>query len=323
MFTRGLIIGKFLPIHKGHIALINFAAEQCKELIVSMSYTANDPIDPATRFSWIKEIFRDQERIKPEMIEDDFDDESLPWNDRTKIWASFIRKRFPPVDALFSSEEYGESFARNLGIKHIPFDQQRKQVPVSATLIREKPFPYWDFIPEIVRPYFVKKICFYGPESTGKSTLAKQMAELYQTEFVPEVARELITSNDFTIEDIIRIGHAQTQRVMEKAKIANKILFCDTDLITTQIYSKVYLDNVPDVLIELEEKVKYDLYFIFYIDTPWVADGLRDLSDRRMEMYNTFKEELEQREIPFVKISGSWQERQEKIMRHIRSAFFL
>ena len=79
-------------------------------------------------------------------------------------------------------------------------------------------------------------ICFYGPESTGKSTMAKFMAAHYQTEYVPEVAREMISSNNFTTEDIIQIGKAQNQRVREKLETANKVLFCDTDLITTQIY---------------------------------------------------------------------------------------
>src|SRR6478735_7445631 len=94
----------------------------------------------------------------------------------------------------------------------------------------------------------IKLICFYGPESTGKSTMAKHFATLYKTEFVPEVARELISSNDFTIDDIIRIGNAQTQRIKEKLKTANKFLFCDTDLITTQIYSKKYLVVIPEIL---------------------------------------------------------------------------
>ncbi len=75
---RGLVIGKFLPIHDGHIALINFAASQCDELIVSMSYTDQDPIPADLRFSWIKEIFKDRPAIKPAMIRDDFDNEKLP-----------------------------------------------------------------------------------------------------------------------------------------------------------------------------------------------------------------------------------------------------
>lgn len=163
----------------------------------------------------------------------------------------------------------------------------------------------------------VKLICFYGPESTGKSTLTKRLAEYYQTEFVPEVARELITSNDFTVDDIVKIGHAQTQRVLEKTKTANKILFCDTDVITTQIYSRHYLGVVPEVLRELEKLVRYDLYLLFDIDVPWVSDGLRDLPEKRQEMHRIFKEELVKRGLPFIEISGDYAAREAAVHREI------
>jgi HTH-type transcriptional repressor of NAD biosynthesis genes len=55
---RGLVIGKFMPLHKGHIALIEFAAALCDELIVSMSYTDNDPIDPQLRLEKIAEHYQ-------------------------------------------------------------------------------------------------------------------------------------------------------------------------------------------------------------------------------------------------------------------------
>ena len=149
--------------------------------------------------------------------------------------------------------------------------------------------------------------------------MAKKMAEKYHTQFVPEVARELITSNDFNREDIIMIGRAQAERIFQKARKANKILFCDTDLITTQIYSRQYLKVVPPVLYELEKMVEYDLYFLFDIDVPWVEDGLRDLGDerKREEMYEIFKSELERRQIPFVKVQGDWEEREKIITREI------
>jgi HTH-type transcriptional repressor of NAD biosynthesis genes len=306
---RGLVIGKFMPLHAGHIALIRFAATQCDELIVSMSYTPGDPIDPALRFGWVRTVFADAPNIRTFRVLDDFDNESLSLPQRTMIWADFIRRTYPTIDVLFSSEEYREPFAGNLGAQHIVFDQARVQLPVSATLIRQNPFRYWDFIPTVVRPYYVKKICFFGAESTGKSSLAKRMAELYQTEFVPEVARELLVSNDFSLDDIIRIGYAQLERIREKEKIANKLLFCDTDTITTQIYSQHYLHTIPPVLFEIEKMVHYDLYFLLDIDVPWVADGLRDLGHQRREMFNIFKEALEQRGIPYVFISGSFEER--------------
>jgi HTH-type transcriptional regulator, transcriptional repressor of NAD biosynthesis genes len=156
----------------------------------------------------------------------------------------------------------------------------------------------------------VRKICFYGPESTGKSTLARQMAQYYHAEFVPEVSREIITSNDFTIHDIIVIGKAQTERVLAKERIANTFLFCDTDLITTQIYSRQYLGVVPPVLYELEAMVKYDQYFLFDVDVPWVSDGLRDLGGKRREMYKIFKGELDKRNMVYTVVSGSYAERE-------------
>ncbi len=306
-----------MPLRSGHIALIRFAASKCDELIVSMTYKTDDPIDGQLRFGWIEEYFKNDPKIKPTISLDDFDREELPLSERIKFWTGFVKKSFPPIDVLFSSEEYGEPFAKELGVNHISFDPKRKLTQVSATDIRQKPFHYWRFIPEIVRPFFVKKICFYGPESTGKSVMAKRFAEIYHTEFVPEVARELITSNDFMLDDIIRIGHAQTERVKEKLKTANKFLFCDTDLITTQIYSKKYLGEVPDVLLELEKQVHYDLYFLFDIDVAWVADGLRDLNGQRGEMMKIFEEELIKRNIQFIRVKGNWEEREEIIKREI------
>jgi HTH-type transcriptional regulator, transcriptional repressor of NAD biosynthesis genes len=168
-----------------------------------------------------------------------------------------------------------------------------------------------------------KLICFYGPESTGKTSLALEMAKRYQTEWVPEVAREFITSNEFTEEDIIKIGKAQTQRVLKKVKTANKILFCDSDLITTQIYSRHYLGIVPEILFDLEKQVQYDLYFLFDIDTAWVADGLRDLGHKRREMYEIFKTELEKRNISYIKVQGNWEQRKSIIINALKEEYQL
>jgi HTH-type transcriptional repressor of NAD biosynthesis genes len=309
---RGLVIGKFMPIHYGHIALIQFAAQQCDEVIVSMSSTPEDPIDPHLRFSWIMEIFKAEITIKPNMIVDDFDDATLPLEKRTTAWARVMQQVYPTIDYIFSSEAYGEPFARQLRAKHISFDAERKKFPVAASLIRNAPLTYWNFIPDVVKPFYVKKICFYGPESTGKSVMAKKIAEQYQTEYVPEVARELITSNEFSEGDIIAIGYAQIQRIHEKLVTANKFLFCDTDTITTAIYSNYYLNSVPPILKKLEKEITYDLYFLFDIDVPWVQDEIRDLgsSDNRKEMFAIFKHELEKRGIPYIRVKGNWSERE-------------
>lgn len=163
----------------------------------------------------------------------------------------------------------------------------------------------------------VKLVCFYGPESTGKSTMAQHFASLYQTVFVPEVAREIVTSNDFNREDIITIGREQTSRIFQQIKKANRILFCDTDLITTEIYSRHYLKVVPSILYQLEEMVEYDHYFLFDIDVPWVADGLRDLKGMREEMFEVFKTELQRRSIGYTLVRGDFEARQQLIKNTI------
>lgn len=302
--SRGLVIGKFMPLHAGHLALIDFARQHCNELVVSMSYTGHDPIPADLRYQWLQKELQTRTNVTLGIIKDDFDNESLPFDRRTAIWADVIRKAYGKIDFIFSSESYGEPFASNLQATHVMFDQTRGKFSVSATQIRHKPFTYWAYIPTVVRPYFVKKICFYGPESTGKSTLTRRMAERFNTEWVPEVARELLITNDFNIDQIITIGRMQTERVLQKLETANKLLMCDTDLITTQIYSQHYLGTVPDILVEYERKVSYDHYFLLDIDVPWIADGLRDLPHMRAEMMTIFQRELEKRKIPYTLVRG-------------------
>lgn len=165
----------------------------------------------------------------------------------------------------------------------------------------------------------MKRICLYGPESTGKSVLAEKLAGVYRTAFVPEVAKEIITSNEFTVEEIIRIGKEQVARTKLMEKTANRILICDTDLITTQIYSRVYLRIVPEILYELEREISYDRYFLFDVDVPWVADGLRDLGERRAEMYGIFRNELVRRKIRFVPVTGDYDLRETIVRKEIDS----
>jgi HTH-type transcriptional regulator, transcriptional repressor of NAD biosynthesis genes len=320
---RGLVIGKFLPVHLGHLALIRFAASKCDELIVSMSARADDPIEPKLRLSWLREILQDNNRIIVRMVVDDFDNESLPWPERTRIWADVIRKTYPPIDILVSSQDYGSYFAANLGSKNILFDPDRTHIPVSATIIRNDPFRYWSFIPDVVKPYFVKKICLYGPESTGKSRMAEDLARKYKTEFVPEVAREFLTTNNFSLGDIEKIGLAHRDRILLKSATANRLLFVDTDAITTKIYSQHYLGKAPAILDQLESEVKYDHYFLFDIDVPWVSDGLRDLENRRAEMLNLFRQNLDSRCIDYTLVSGNWKERETIITKKLHLLYGL
>ncbi|MBO0950717.1 adenylyltransferase/cytidyltransferase family protein [Fibrella forsythiae] len=155
MSTTGLVFGKFMPVHAGHLALIEFARQQCDQLIVSMSYTPDDPIPAAIRLVWLTELMAPYPSIEVVAEADDFHDPTLPLWEATKAWAEFIKKRFPTVSVFFASEEYGLPLAHHSKLRYVPFDPAREKVPVSATLIRQAPARYVRFIPDIVYSYFI------------------------------------------------------------------------------------------------------------------------------------------------------------------------
>jgi HTH-type transcriptional repressor of NAD biosynthesis genes len=167
---KGLLFGKFMPVHQGHMALIEFAATQCDYLIVSMNCTPTDPIDPERRMEWLRALFGHRGNIELVSVLDDFSDDNLPLWEATRLWSDFIKQRFPDIDGFFCSETYGQPLSQHLGLPCIWFDPERQRVPVSARQIRQHPARYWQYIPAVVRPYFVKKICLYGSESVGKTT---------------------------------------------------------------------------------------------------------------------------------------------------------
>ncbi|RYF61112.1 MAG: hypothetical protein EOO39_31785 [Cytophagaceae bacterium] len=158
MSTTGLVFGKFMPVHAGHLALIEFARQQCDQLIVSMSYTPADPIPAAIRLAWLTELLAPYPTIEVVAEADDFHDPSLPLWEATKAWAMFIRNRFPTVTVFFASEDYGLPLAYHSGLRYVPFDPARQQVPISATLIRQDPARYASFIPGIVQPFFASSL---------------------------------------------------------------------------------------------------------------------------------------------------------------------
>lgn len=161
------------------------------------------------------------------------------------------------------------------------------------------------------QPSDLIKIVLFGPESTGKTTLAQQLAEHYNTQWVPEYAREYLQDKwdreQKTCEpkDLIPIAYGQMRLENELAKTANKVLICDTDLLETKVYSETYYTGTCDPLLEhYALKNQYDLYLLTYVDTPWVADDLRDKPDARKEMFEYFKASLEQYNRNFIILMG-------------------
>lgn len=160
------------------------------------------------------------------------------------------------------------------------------------------------------------KIVLFGPESTGKSSLAEALADAYHTEWVPEFARAFLQekyNNSAEVcapSDLIPIAKGQIQLENEKTKTAREFLFCDTNVLQTLTYAKTYFKNFEDPLLEqCVEEHQYAHYFLTYIDTPWVPDDLRDKPNERNKMFAIFEETLIQRKIPYTILKGSLKKR--------------
>lgn len=168
------------------------------------------------------------------------------------------------------------------------------------------------------------KVVLFGPESTGKTTLSKQLARHYNAVWVPEYAREYLqckwNNERKTCEphDLLPIAEGQMRLENDLAQKTDSVLICDTDLLETKVYSEAYYIGSCDPVIEKYALINsYDLYFLTYIDTPWEADDLRDKPENRQEMFEAFHNTLIKYKRPFVLLKGDKKNRLEKAIEHI------
>lgn len=165
----------------------------------------------------------------------------------------------------------------------------------------------------------LKKIVIIGPESTGKSTLTRGLAEKFGEPWVEEYAREYLEDlgRTYYYEDLLKIAQGQIALEELKAKAANKLLFCDTDLHVIQVWSDhKFKKTHPWILQQLKER-SYDLYFLTAIDIPWQEDPLREHPDPEMRQYffDLYHQLLTTANTPFFIISGNPKQRLDQAVK--------
>lgn len=309
--TTGMVLGKFLPPHLGHTYLIDFARNYVDDLTVVVGTLAAEPIPGVQRFQWMLEMFSGT-GTRVAHLDQELPQDPSEHPDFWKLWYDALRPLVPePLDYVFASEDYGWKLAEVLGARFVQVDIDRTVMPVSGTKVRNDPLAHWEYLPRCVRSHFVRRVCVFGPESTGKSTLAKDLAEHFHTIAVPEYARTLIESQDGRIEagDIVRIARGQAASEDALARSANRVLFCDTDLLLTTIWSHWLFGDCPTEVGRRARERKYDLYLLTDVDVPWVADQVRYLPDDRRNFFDKCESVLKENERQYVVLRGDWENR--------------
>lgn len=155
------------------------------------------------------------------------------------------------------------------------------------------------------------KIAITGPESTGKTALAKQLADHYKTVWVPEYSREYLkqTKGLYHEKDLVQILEGQIEAENKLITKANKFLFCDTDPLVIWIWSKVKYGKVDPRIEKALQDQKYDLYLLTRPDLPWERDKLRESEGLLNQHFEIYLQKLEEFDFPYVIISGNGNDR--------------
>ena len=303
------MLGKFLPYHEGHAHLIRSARARVDHLTVLVCSIGREPIAGGLRYQWVRASHPDCRVVHvSEEVPQAPEDASDFW----PIWTDLIERYAGPVDIVFTSEDYGDELARRIGARHVSIDRSRTEVPASGTAIRDDPMANWRFIPVAVRSYFVRRVAIVGTESTGKTMLAQQIADHYHTVWVPEYGRaycENRNANDLQRADFEAIVWGQATWEDAAAAEANRVLICDTELLTTCTWSDLIIGSRPPWLTDVARSRSYDLTLLLDHDVPWIDDGTRVLRQRRAEHTALLGEELRGAGRAFLTLGGSHQER--------------
>lgn len=154
MYKTGLIMGKFMPLHKGHMAMVEFGLRYVEQLMIMVVSKPEDPIDGKLRMQWLEKVYGSNPRIRIEYMHNTLPHDGAFRRDDVLAWCAYIEDRFPDLEAFISSESYGDLLAEYMAIKHLKYDPNRNENPVSATLIRQAPMKYLNQLPEPVQTYY-------------------------------------------------------------------------------------------------------------------------------------------------------------------------
>jgi HTH-type transcriptional repressor of NAD biosynthesis genes len=328
--SSGLVIGRFLPPHLGHLHLLESARRQVERLTVQVVADAEDvpappmsdhgprgrPRHPTTdvRVAWLRALL-------PAAVE---------VVDEPRDRLSSLTAR---IDVVFGCGTEARNAATALGARLLPIDPERRAIPVRSAQVRENPRACAQVLPELVRRWYglndpphrpeALRVAIVGPECTGKSTLAARLAVALGGTVVPEHAeaifaagacdRHALRTSDF--EDFAR-GQIASEDAL--ADLRGGVLLCDSDPLTTRLYAEDLIGECPAWIVRAADTRQYDLTLLSVPNTPWEDAPHRVDPAGREAFFVRIQRELERTGRRTVLLAGDWETRFERALAAIQ-----
>ncbi len=344
VFDRALVVDKFSPLHRGHEHLLRVAQAGCRRLVIlSWSEPEFARCGRARRQAWLKARHPEAEVLvldgqtlaegaqarglsrrelpantAPDAVQRDF----VAW-----LLQSWLRCT---VDAVFTSEDYGDELARMLtqqfravqpqhaAVTHVCVDRQRLRVPVSGTAVRADLQAMREYVAPDVYADLVPRIGLLGGESSGKTTLARALADALGSVWVPEYGRQRWEELRATlgVDELLAVARKQVSLEAEAAQQARGWLVCDTTPLTTLQYCLHDHGHAPPELHELARR-PYDLTVVCEPDFDFVQDGCRRDEGFRAAQQAWTWARLAESGVPCLAVRGSVQARVQQVLAHL------
>ena len=269
-YKHALVIGKFYPPHKGHHHLVETAITYSKNVTVIVMGSMYDTITVGERVTWLR-LIHPHSNIQVLGVTCEIPTDytsSNTWEAHVELMKTtlkLVKHQLPPIDVVFTSETYGEQLATMFNAQHHLVDLKRNTHPISGTQVRENLHASWTYLHKKVRGKLALRVIVVGAESTGTTTITKELHRRYRNEkpehsktrWVSEYGRKYTkqkleklkrnnpeaTMNDLVWrrEDFAYIAEGQILNENRAAEEGGPVLFCDTDAFATQLWELRYL----------------------------------------------------------------------------------